>query len=111
MKKLHILWTNDNKESFLEMVALYAFNSKKNGWWQEVNLIIWGPSVKLAGNDPQIQTELMELQRIGVTLEACRNCTDNYGMTEKLEKMGVHIDYMGPYFTEYLQSDAKVLTI
>jgi len=110
-KKLHILWTNDNKESFLEMAGLYAFNSKKNGWWDEVNLIIWGPSAKLAAEDAQIQTELFELKRIGVTIEACRNCTENYGITEKFEKFGIRVDYMGKDFTKYLKNGDKVLTI
>jgi hypothetical protein len=111
MSKLHILWTNDNKEAFLEMAGLYAYNSKNNGWWDEVNVIVWGPSAKLAAEDPQIQTELMELKSIGVTLEACRNCTDNYNVTEKFEKMGFRVDYMGKDFTKYLKAGDKVLTI
>ena len=100
MDTLHILWTSENKEAFLEMIGLYAYNSMKNDWWKKVNLIIWGPSVKLAANDNQILTELLELKNIGVSLEACRNCMDNYGVTEKLEKIVVHIDYMGKYFTK-----------
>lgn len=111
MNKLNILWTNDNKEAFLEMIALYAFKSKTNQWWDDVNLIIWGPSVKLAAEDAQIQTELFELLNIGVTIEACRNCTDNYGVTEKLEKFGIHIDYLGEPFTKYLKGGETVLTI
>ena len=109
--KLNILWTNDNKEVFLEMLALYAFNSKKNQWWDEVNLIIWGPSAKLTAEDSQIQTEIFELLSIGVSIEACRNCTDNYGVTEKFEKFGIRVDYLGEYFTKYLKNDEKVLTI
>ncbi len=109
--KLNILWTNDNKESFLEMVALYAFKSKTHQWWDEVNLIIWGPSAKLAAEDTQIQTEIFELLSVGVTVEACRNCTENYGVTEKFEKFGIRVDYLGEYMTQYLKNDEKLLTI
>lgn len=111
MNKLNILWTNDNKEVFLQMVALYALKSKNNNWWDQVNLIIWGPSARLAAEDTQIQTELFELRSIGVTIEACRACTDSYGVTEKLEKFGIRIDYLGEDLTSYLKNDEKVLTI
>ncbi len=111
MSKLNILWTTDNKEVFLQMVSLYALKSKNNNWWDQVNLIIWGPSAKLAAEDTQVQTELFELREIGVTIEACRACTDNYGVTKKLEKFGVRIDYLGEDLTSYLKNDEKVLTI
>ena len=111
MNKLNILWTNDNKEAFLEMIALYAFKSKTNQWWDDVNLIIWGPSAKLAAEDAQIQTELFELLSVGVTIEACRNCTDNYGVTEKFEKFGIKVYPLGESLTTYLKNNEKLLTI
>ena len=46
--KLNILWTTDNKDTIFNMLAMYTLNSKKRGWWQEVNVILWGASVKLA---------------------------------------------------------------
>jgi len=111
MNKLNILWTNDNRDVFLQMVSLYALKSKNNMWWDQVNLIIWGPSAKLAAEDTQVQTELFELREIGVTIEACRACTDNYGVTEKLERFGIRIDYLGEDLTSYLKNDEKILTI
>lgn len=109
--KLNILWINDNKESFLQMAALYALKSKNNNWWDKVNFIIWGPSAKLAAEDTQIQTELLEMKNAGITLEACRACTDNYGVTEKMERMGFRVDYLGESITEYLKDNEKLLTI
>lgn len=68
MDKLNILWTSDDKETFLNMLSMYSINSKKRGWWKNVNVIIWGTSVKLSGNDTQVQTELMEMLQSGISI-------------------------------------------
>jgi hypothetical protein len=110
MEQLVILWTNNNKEVFQNMIAMYAINSIKEGWLKEVRLIIWGPSVKLAAEDTQIQTEILEMLDTGITVEACKACADIYGVSEKLEKLGVDVKYMGEPLTEILKSNQKVLT-
>ena len=111
MEKLNILWTTDNRDTIFNMLIMYATNAKKRGWWQEVNLIIWGASAKLAGNDTQIQTEILEMINNGITIEACRDCAENFGVTEKLEKLGINVRYMGEPLTEYLKAGEKILTI
>jgi len=111
MEKLNILWTTDNKDTFFNMLAMYATNSKKRGWWNNVNVIIWGASAKLAGNDTQIQTEILEMINAGVTIEACKDCADIFGVTEKLERMGITVRYMGLPLTEYLKNGEKLISI
>jgi hypothetical protein len=111
MEKLNILWTTDNRDTVFNMLTMYAINSKKRGWWDEVNVIIWGASVKLVGTDPQVQTEVMEMLNNGLTVEACKDCCDNFGMTENIQKLGVNVRYMGQPLTEYLKAGEKVLCI
>ena len=89
---------------------MYALNSKRLGWWKNVDLIIWGPSVQLATTDNQIQTELLEMKQAGVHIRACKDCADNYNASAKLEKLGVLVIYMGEPLTEILKSDKKLLT-
>jgi hypothetical protein len=111
METLHILWTTDNKDTIFNMLSMYAGNAQTKGWWQNVNVIIWGASARLVGNDPQVQTEVMEMIQKGVHVEACKACSDNFGVSDVLEKLGVEVRYMGQPLTEYLKSDAKILTI
>ncbi|WP_461642696.1 DsrE family protein [Labilibaculum euxinus] len=111
MEKLNVLWTTDNKDTIFNMLAMYAINSKKREWWDNVNVIIWGASVKLAGNDSQVQTEILEMIQAGVTIEACKNCADNHKVTDQLEKLGVKVRYMGSPLTEYLKNGEKLITI
>jgi hypothetical protein len=111
MDKLNILWTTDNKDTVFNMVAMYAVNSKTQNWWQEVNLIIWGASAKLVGNDTQVQTEVVEMINRGVQIEACKDCCDNFGVTDKLTKLGINVRYMGKPLTDYIKSGETILTI
>ena len=111
MDKINILWTTDNKDTVLSMLTLYAINSKLYDWWKDVNVIIWGASAKLAGTDTQIQIEIVEMITQGVTIEACQDCCDNFGVTGKLIKLGINVRYMGIPLTEYIKSGEKVLTI
>ena len=111
MDKLNILWTTDNKNTIQHMLVMYATNSRLNGWWQEVNLIIWGASAKLVGTDSQIQAEVLEMLNHGITIEACKACCDNLGVTDKLTELGINVRYMGEALTAYIKSGEKVLTI
>lgn len=111
MDKLNILWTTDNKDTLFNMLSMYASNSIKNNWWDEVNVIIWGASAKLVGNDTQVQTEVLEMLQRGVKFEACKACSDDFGVSDKLIAMGVNVRYMGKALTDYLKSDDKMITI
>jgi hypothetical protein len=111
MNKLNILWTTDNKETVLHMLVMYAINSRANNWWDEVNIIIWGASAKLAGEDKEIREVIAEMFEHGIKIEACKACCDHFGVTEELLKLGVDVKYMGELLTDYLKSDERMLTI
>ena len=111
MNKLSILWTSDNKDTFFNMLSMYAINSKVNKWWDEVNVIIWGAPARLTGGDTQVQSEIREMISQGVSVEACKECADNLGVTERLEKLGVNVRYMGLPLTETIKQGQKILCI
>jgi hypothetical protein len=46
----------------------------------------------------------------GVKVEACLACTDSYGVTEQLRKMGVEVKYMGKPLTDLIKQGSKTLT-
>jgi hypothetical protein len=110
MKKLNILWTTGEKDVALRMIFVYLMNSKANGWWDEINLIIWGPSAKLVGENRLIRQEIDLLLQSGITIEACKACTDSYKVTDLLIKLGINVHFMGETFTEYLNSGDKLIT-
>jgi len=107
---LLIVWTSGDPEVAHKMVFMYAYNAQKNAWWDQVTLLIWGPSAKLTSEDNKIQESLKNMQEEGVELLACKGCADQYGVSEKLENLGIEVKYTGVYLTEFIQSGKKVIT-
>jgi len=108
--KLVVLWTSADREVALKMVFMYTYNSKLKGWWDDVTLIIWGPSSRLLSMDKELQDYVKKAQDAGVKFQACRACADMYGVSEKLEALGVEVIYMGEPLTKYIKSGCNVIT-
>ena len=110
-EELLILWTNNNKETAINMVFMYAENSILKSWWKKVTLLIWGSSSKLASEDKDIQNYIKSLQQKGVGIIACRQCAENYNIVEKLENQNIEVFYTGEFLSNWLREDKKIITI
>lgn len=110
-ESLYILWTSSEVETFDEMVFMYAFNAKKHTWWDEITVVIWGASARLAGSDELVQLKIKEMVDGGVKVEACKACADDLGVSAKLESLGVVVKYWGQPLTKILKSGAKLIAI
>ena len=108
--KIMILWTSGDRDVAIKMVYMYAYNAKKQGWWDEVRFVIWGPSSLLLSVDKELQDYLKKMQEEGVIIEACQACADMYGVTDKLTAMGVDVKYMGKPITEMIKSGYATMT-
>jgi len=109
--KLNILWTNSDPITADKMVFMYAINGKVNNWWQEITIIIWGSTAKLAAQDPTIQEKIRMALHIGIKVSACKACADQLGVGSELEALGVEVTYWGEKLTEILKEDGRLLTI
>jgi hypothetical protein len=109
--KLVVLWTSDNPELARTMVFMYTHNAKRNNWFSEVTLIIWGPSAKLAAENEEIQKQIAQMKVSGVKIEACISCAQMYGVVDKLRQLGVDVKGMGVPLTGYLKQNYKVLSL
>ena len=110
MKKLNVLWTTGEKDVALRMVFIYVMDAKAMGWYEDITLIIWGPSAKLVAHDRLIQRELDYILQSGITVIACKGCTEAYGVTDKLLELGIDVKFMGEPLTRILHSDEKLIT-
>jgi hypothetical protein len=108
--KLAVLWTSGDRDVALKMVFMYTLNAKRRAWFDEVQLIVWGPSSKLLSVDEELQAAVAEMDEAAVELVACKACADSYGVSGKLEELGVEVKYMGVPLTEMLKGDWVVVT-
>ncbi|MFQ3294803.1 MAG: hypothetical protein ACI8VE_001884, partial [Natrialbaceae archaeon] len=103
---LAVLWTRGDKEFAEEMAFMYTLNAKKRDWWENVRLIVWGPSAGLLAGDDDLQEWVGQMAAEGVVLEACRACAEDYGVAEDLEDLGIAVEYMGDPLTNYLKDES-----
>jgi hypothetical protein len=105
-----IVWTSADREVALKMVFMYAANCKKNGWMDQVRLLVWGPSGKLLTEDAELQAGLKKLKDVGVELYACKACADQYGISDKLTGLGINVMYTGTLLADAQKQGWHVLT-
>ena len=108
--KLVVLWTSDNLELAKSMVFMYTYNAKRFNWFNDVTLIIWGPSAKFTAENEEIQKELAQMKEAGIKIEACIACANMFGVEDKLRQLGYDVKAMGVPLTNYLKQNYKVLT-
>jgi hypothetical protein len=108
--RLAVVWSSGDPEVAKRVCFMYTHNAKKQKWFDEVTLIVWGPSARLLASDKDLQAEVKAMQDDGVRVQACLACADSYGVTEPLRKLGIDVRYMGKPLTDMLKQGWKVLT-
>ncbi|MBU2551960.1 MAG: DsrE family protein [Proteobacteria bacterium] len=108
--KLCVIWSSGDPDVAEKLVFMYTRNAKLRGWWEQVRLVVWGPSAKLLSDDPNLREQIGAVSQAGVELQACKACSDMYGVSDDLAALGIEVKYMGQPLTEMLKSDWVMLT-
>lgn len=109
--KLAVLWTSGDPDVAEKMAFMYTYNAKKQGWFDEVVLIVWGPSAKLLTENKMLQDYVKKMQDAGVKVEACMACARMYNVQDQLSEMGIDVKGMGVPLSDYLKNGWKTLSL
>lgn len=109
--KLAVLWTSGDTDVAEKMAFMYTYNAKKQGWFDEVVLIVWGPSAKLLSENKMLQDYVKKMQDAGIKVEACMACARMYEVDGKLQDLGIDVKGMGVPLSNYLKDGWKVLSL
>ena len=110
-KHLYIVWTNADPITSQHMVFMYATNSMKNAWWDQVTVVIWGATQPLLCEIEAVQAGMEAARAAGVEFSACLTCADILGTTDALRDMGIEVIRWGKKLSDLLQSGEHVLTV
>lgn len=108
--RLAVVWTSGDPEVAHRMCLMYTHAAATQGWFDEVRLIVWGPSARLLAADKDLQAKVQQMQKDGVIVQACVVCADSYGVADELRELGLEVKPMGKPLSELLHQDCKVLT-
>jgi len=110
IQQLAVVWTSSDPEVAEKVCFMYTHNARLQGWFDEVVLIVWGPSAKLLSEDKDLQERVKKMIADGVKVEACIACANMYGIANQLKALGIDVKGMGPVLSAYLKEYWKVLT-
>lgn len=107
---LVVLWSSGDPEVAEKACLMYTHAAKRNKWFNEVILIVWGPSEKLLAENAALKEKIAAMQKDGVLIQACVACSNMYGVTDELKTCQVDVKGMGVPLTRYLKRGYKVIS-
>ncbi len=108
--KLAVVWSSDDPYVAHRVCLMYTHAARNQKWFDEVELVVWGPSAKLLSEDQELQKKVKAMMNDGVIVEACVACANAYGVSDDLRELGITVKGMGKPLTDFLQKGWKVLT-
>jgi len=108
--KVFAIITDSDREQALEVGLVYPTNCARYKWLDEVKVIFFGPSEKLAAYDIQVQERVKEMKDRGIEVFACKWCADRMGITPQLEAQGITVVYVGPIISQFIKDGWAQLT-
>jgi len=107
---LVIVWSSGDPEVAEKACLMYAHAAKKNKWFDEVILIVWGPSERLLAVNDMIKEKIDAMKKDGIIVEACIACSNMYGVTNELKVCGVDVKGMGAPLSNYLKRGYRTVS-
>jgi len=108
--RLCVVWSSADPDVAENVCFMYTLNAKKQGWFDIVHLVVWGPSAKLLAEDEALQAEVKAMQEVGVVTEACVVCARRYGVAGDLKELGLQVKGMGKPLSDRLKDQWDVIT-
>ena len=71
--KLAVVWTSGDADVAYKVCFMYTNAAKTSKWFDEVKLIVWGPSSRILAGDEKLQKEISE---VGIMLRALIRALD-----------------------------------
>ena len=108
--RVFVILSSGDREVALEAGLVYPLNAAKKKWMDEVKLIIFGPSEKIAAYDTEVRGKIDELRKAGIEVMACKWCADRMNITAALEDAGIKVVYVGSIISQLLKDGWASLT-
>ena len=99
-KLLVVIATGDKAKALTGL--LYAKNAIKHQWLEEVKVVYFGPSEQLIYSDPGVANAAIEVAGMSESY-ACKAISDRDGISEKIDSMGVSVEYVGSIISEHIK--------
>jgi hypothetical protein len=108
---LAIVWSSGDRDVALHACLNYVENASKNKLFNEICLIVMGPSAKLLAQDEELQAKIELIIAGGTKVLASAESAAAYGASNKLKGLGIEVEPMDKPLANLMKdSGTKVLT-
>ncbi len=99
-KLIVVIATGDREKALAGL--MYARNVLKYRWLDDIKVVFFGPSEKLAAHDEKVAGSIKEIAEKSDCF-ACKAISDREGVSETLEKAGMRVEYVGDIVSEAIK--------
>jgi len=99
--KLLVIIASGDREKVLTGL-MYAKNTIKYGWIDDVQVMFFGPSENLLVSDTDVTSSAAELAGLGQPI-ACKFLSDRDGISKRIEGLGIAVDYVGAIIADLIR--------
>jgi len=99
-KLLVIIATSDREKALTGL--MYAGNALRRGWMEDIKVVFFGPSERLATEDEEVASRAREIAGAGGSF-ACKAISDREGISGDLEELGLKIEYVGTIISDLVK--------
>ncbi|BAB60520.1 hypothetical protein [Thermoplasma volcanium GSS1] len=113
MRNLAVIISSGKNEKEKVLTALtFANVAKKNKLFDDVKLILFGPSERLvAENDKDVMKLLDDFNSLGEKPLACQVVANNFNIIDDLQKaQNIKIERVGPIIKELSEKNYEIMT-
>jgi hypothetical protein len=107
---LVVVWASGDPDVAEKSCLMYAAAAEKFKWFDQVILVVWGPSEKLLAENEALKEKVNSMKENGVIVQACVACANMYGVSDSLKVCKVDVIGMGKPLTKYLKRGYKVIS-
>ena len=91
--KILVIISTAEKEKALTGI-MYAVNAQKNKWVESLKVIFFGPFENLICQDEEVSSAASQLLDYDTPI-ACKFLSDRDGISNKLDELGINVQYVG----------------
>lgn len=99
-KLLVIVSTGENEKALTGLA--YAYYAMDQGWMDEVKVVLMGPSEKLLVEDEEFIKIAKQMAEVDPPT-ACKLLSDNAGISDRIEALGLKVDYVGSLISNFIK--------
>lgn len=94
----------------IETAVRYAAYANSRGWFDDVEVIFFGPSEKVIASNLDLLNNLIKLAKDNnLRMGACKAIADEQFIANKLEVNGINVFYVGEYISNQIRNGVKVM--